>query len=242
MNELTSRQEQLLLSIIREFIKTAEAVGSISLQNKYSLDLSPATIRNEMAVLVELGFLFQKHNSGGRIPTTKGWRFFIETLTEEELNKIDELTKEKIKDELYGLKPNSKDLIRKAIFELSKLTLNPAIAIIDNEFYYAGLSEMINIPEFKEHENLRKILILMEDYYSLSEILNKNTSDEEINIIIGEEAHNSMFKDYAVIFSEIRVLKLKKGYIAVIGPNRMDYLQIIPSVKYITDTIRYLLS
>jgi heat-inducible transcriptional repressor len=240
--ELTDRQQKLLLSIIKEFIKTAEAVGSISLQNKYSLDLSPATIRNEMSILVEGGFLFQKHNSGGRIPTTKGWRFFIESLEESELNKIDDFTKQKIHEELYGLRPNSKELIRKAIFELSRLTLNPAVAIIENEFYYAGLSEMINIPEFREHENLRRILKLMEDYYSLSEILNKGTSDEDVNIIIGEEAENSIFKEYAVIFSEIRVQKIQKGYIAVIGPNRMDYLQIIPSVKYITDTIRYLLS
>lgn len=240
--ELTERQQKLLLSIIKEFIKTAEAVGSISLQSKYNLDLSPATIRNEMSVLVENGFLFQKHNSGGRIPTTKGWRFFIESLGEDELNQIDEITKEKIKEELYGLRPNSKELIRKAIFELSRLSLNPAVAIIENEFYYAGLSEMINIPEFQEHDNLRRILRLMEDYYSLSEILNKGTSDDDINIIIGEEAENSLFKDYAVIFSEIRVMKSQRGYIAVIGPNRMDYLQIIPSVKYITDTIRYLLS
>lgn len=240
--ELTERQQKLLLSIIKEFIKTAEAVGSISLQSKYNLDLSPATIRNEMSVLVENGFLFQKHNSGGRIPTTKGWRFFIESLGEDELNQIDEITKEKIKEELYGLRPNSKELIRKAIFELFRLSLNPAVAIIENEFYYAGLSEMINIPEFQEHDNLRRILRLMEDYYSLSEILNKGTSDDDINIIIGEEAENSLFKDYAVIFSEIRVMKSQRGYIAVIGPNRMDYLQIIPSVKYITDTIRYLLS
>lgn len=240
--DLTERQQQLLLSIIKEFIKTAEAVGSISLQSKYKLDLSPATIRNEMSVLVENGYLFQKHNSGGRIPTTKGWRFFIESLAEEEFNKIDEVTKTKINDELYGLRPNSKDLIRKAIFELSRLSLNPSIAIIENEFYYAGLSEMVNIPEFQEHDNLRRILKLMEDYYALSEILNKGSRDEDINIIIGEEANNFMFKDYAVIFSEIRVMKSQKGYIAVIGPNRMDYLQIIPSVKYITDTIRYLLS
>ncbi|CAG1022055.1 Heat-inducible transcription repressor HrcA [Patescibacteria group bacterium] len=242
MSELTQRQQDLLLSIIREFTKTAEAVGSISLQSKYKLDLSPATIRNEMAALVNLGYLFQKHNSGGRIPTTKGWRFFIESLSTEELNQIDEVTKEKIKEELYGLRPNTKNLIRKAMFELSRLSLNPSVAIIENELYYAGLSEMVNIPEFKEYDNLRRILKLMEDYFTLSEILNKGTSDDEINIIIGEEAENSLFTDYAVIFSEIRVMNSQRGYIAVIGPNRMDYLNIIPAVKYITDTIRYLLS
>lgn len=240
--DLSLRQKKLLLSIIKEFITTAEAVGSISLQHKYDLDVSPATIRNEMSFLVEQGFLFQKHNSGGRIPTTKGWKFFIESLSEGELNNIDQLTKDKISQELYGLRPNTKELLRKAVFELSRLSLNPALAIIENDFYYAGLSEIVNIPEFKEVDNMRKILKIMEDYYSLSEILNKNSSDDDINIIMGEEAENSLLEGYCVIFSEIRVLKSTKGYVAVVGPNRMNYMQIIPSVKYITDTIRYLLT
>jgi transcriptional regulator of heat shock response len=236
--DITQRQRQLLLSIISEFINTAEAVGSISLQNKYNFKVSPATIRNEMAELVLMGYLFQKHNSGGRIPTTKGWRFFVETLDTKELKDLDVATKQTIKEDLIKTGSHNDDLIRHSIKYLSQISGNAAIALIDREIYYAGLSEIVNIPEFKESGNLRKILTLLEDYYSLSEILNKGEPDEDINILIGEEAEINEFKDYAVIFSELRVAPNQKGYIAVIGPNRMRYNIIIPAMRYISETIK----
>jgi len=239
--DITERQRQLLLSIIKEFINTAEAVGSISLQNKYNLKVSPATIRNEMADLVLMGYLFQKHNSSGRIPTTKGWRYFIEELNQKSLKEIDTATKTKIKTELSKIKFSKEDLIRQAIHFLSMLSENAAIALIGKDIFYAGLSSIVNIPEFRETDNLQRILNLLEDYYKLSEILNRGNKDEDINILIGEETEMSEFRDYAVIFAEIKVLGDQKGYIAVIGPNRMKYDQIIPSIKYISDTIRNLL-
>ncbi len=236
--DLTSRQKQLLLSIISEFTNTAEAVGSISLQSKYSFKVSPATIRNEMAELVLRGYLFQKHNSGGRIPTTKGWRYFVETLDVTGLSDIDEGTKLLIKEDLIKIKTDEEHLVREAIKYLSKISGNAAIALIDKKIYYAGLSEIVNIPEFRENDNLKNILTILEDYYALSEILNHGTHDEEINILIGDEAEVDEFKDYAVVFSELRLFPNQRGYIAVIGPNRMRYNVIIPAVKYIADTIK----
>ncbi len=236
--DLTSRQQKLLLTIIKEFTDSAEAVGSISLQSKYHFDLSPATIRNEMAVLVLHRYLFQKHNSGGRIPTIKGWRYFINTLKNSDL---DDDVKKNILATLRKSKPNYNDIIRQAISQLTKISGNPTVAIINDEIFYAGLSEIILIPEFQEQESLRNILKLMEDYVRLSEIMNKGNADEEINILIGEEADSGDFEDYAVIFSEIRLDGTKQGYIAVLGPNRMNYAKIIPAVKYISDSIRNLL-
>jgi len=99
---------------------------------------------------------------------------------------------------------------------------------------------MVNIPEFRESGKLAKALQILEDYYTLSEIVNKEKSEDEIKILIGEETKISEFEDYAVVFSEIRTHEGKKGYIAVIGPNRMAYNQNIPTIKYLTDTLRRL--
>ena len=239
-DSISPRQQKLLLSIISEFINTAEAVGSISLQNKYRFKVSPATIRNEMAELVLQGYLFQKHSSGGRIPTTKGWRFFIESLGEKEWEDIDVITKEQIKSELNKIKFNKRNLIRQSLQYLSKLSGNAAIALVDDEIYYSGLSEMIKIPEFQEAENLENILKTLEDYYTLSEIFNIRSVDDDVQILVGDEIGKDELKDYAVIFSEIRIHGSQSGYIAVIGPNRMKYNQVVPAVRYIADTIRYL--
>ena len=77
---LTDRDKKIFASVIREYILTAEPVSSRKVAKKYNLDLSPATIRNVMADLEEMGFFFQPHASSGRVPTDKGFRFYVDTL------------------------------------------------------------------------------------------------------------------------------------------------------------------
>lgn len=77
MIELTERQKTLLLLIIRDHIETAQPIGSKRLVENYRLDYSPATIRNEMSALTEMGYLRQPHTSAGRVPTEEGYRYFV---------------------------------------------------------------------------------------------------------------------------------------------------------------------
>ncbi|MGI6329090.1 MAG: heat-inducible transcriptional repressor HrcA [Dethiobacteria bacterium] len=79
---LNERKKQILHAIITEYIKTAEPVGSRTLARRYKVGLSPATIRNEMADLEESGFLIQPHTSAGRIPSQKGYRYYVDDLME----------------------------------------------------------------------------------------------------------------------------------------------------------------
>lgn len=77
MQELTDRQKKLLVLIVRDYIDTAQPVGSLRLVEQYSLDISSATIRNEMAALTEMGLLRQPHTSAGRVPSEDGYRYFV---------------------------------------------------------------------------------------------------------------------------------------------------------------------
>src|SRR5258706_6985294 len=77
MHELSDRQKTLLLLIIRDYIDTAQPVGSKRLVEHYHLELSTATIRNEMGVLTEMGYLRQPHTSAGRAPSEEGYRYFV---------------------------------------------------------------------------------------------------------------------------------------------------------------------
>ncbi len=83
MVELSERQKNLLLIIIREYIDSAQPVGSKRLVEHYRIDLSSATIRNEMAALTELGYLRQPHTSAGRVPTEEGYRFFVSQMMDQ---------------------------------------------------------------------------------------------------------------------------------------------------------------
>jgi heat-inducible transcriptional repressor len=77
MFDLTERQHLILALVVRDYTETAQPVGSARLVEHYKLDLSTATIRNEMAVLTEKGYLRQPHTSAGRVPTEEGYRYFV---------------------------------------------------------------------------------------------------------------------------------------------------------------------
>ncbi len=80
MIELSDRQRLILALVIRDYIETAQPVGSVSLVERFRLDFSSATVRNEMLALTEMGYLRQPHTSAGRIPTEEGYRYFVRQL------------------------------------------------------------------------------------------------------------------------------------------------------------------
>lgn len=80
--ELSARQQKILKLIVQDYVRTGRAVGSKSLIDRYKLDVSPATVRNDMGVLEELAYLQHPHTSAGRIPTDSGYRYYVENLLE----------------------------------------------------------------------------------------------------------------------------------------------------------------
>src|SRR3990172_8925534 len=93
MSEFNSRSREILSSVISACIYLRQPIGSRTLKKYYSLEISPATIRNIMADLEEMGFLTQLHTSSGRVPTEKGYRFYVDTLLKNEKATIDEETR-----------------------------------------------------------------------------------------------------------------------------------------------------
>ncbi len=83
MNELSERQKLILSLIVHEYTRTAQPVGSKTMKAQFNLNMSSATIRNEMAALTEMGYLRQPYTSAGRVPTEEGYRFFVSNLTQQ---------------------------------------------------------------------------------------------------------------------------------------------------------------
>ena len=77
---LDDRKKKILASVVEDYITSAEPVGSKTIADKYNLEYSSATIRNEMKLLEEAGFLEQPHVSSGRIPSSKGYRYYVDNL------------------------------------------------------------------------------------------------------------------------------------------------------------------
>src|SRR3989338_2756023 len=103
--ELDARKKRILEAIVRDYLHTAEAVGSRTIWRDYMPELSPATIRNEMADLEAMGLIIQPHTSAGRIPTDLGYRYYVDHLMKTRLLTIKE--EEVIND---GLKSVRRDV------------------------------------------------------------------------------------------------------------------------------------
>jgi len=106
--ELTDRQKEILTMLVREYILQAEPVSSELLKKRIGLDISPATIRNDLKELMDSGYINQPHTSAGRVPTQKAYRYFITvTFTPERVQLPDFISREinearqKIKEELH---------------------------------------------------------------------------------------------------------------------------------------------
>lgn len=91
MNELSERQVKILNVIIRTYMETGEPVGSRTISKASDLNLSSATIRNEMSDLEEMGYIIQPHTSAGRIPSDKGYRFYVDHLMQEKDKEVSEM-------------------------------------------------------------------------------------------------------------------------------------------------------
>jgi heat-inducible transcriptional repressor len=126
MNEMTPRRQAVLGLVIRSYIERGLPVGSKSFVMSYGLDISPATIRNEMAALEELGFLTHPHTSAGRIPTEMGYRYFVEYLLgETELPQPEQLM---IRHQFHQARLELDQWVRLAVAVLAHTTHKPALA------------------------------------------------------------------------------------------------------------------
>lgn len=123
--ELAARQRELLRAVIREYIATAEPVASAALVRRYALDVSSATVRNELAVLEDLGLLTHPHTSAGRVPTDLGYRFFIENLMPRTGLQPDEQVT--VSHQFQQALSNTAEWMRLATSTLARLTAEAAI-------------------------------------------------------------------------------------------------------------------
>lgn len=238
---LTARQKALLNAIISEFIDTAQAVGSIDLPDKYELDVSPATIRNEMARLMQMGYLDKPHASSGRIPTTMAFRLFLDDLMNEVVQ-VEYKKQVALEEEMFQKRYNLDQLVLTAVRTLNEITDNTAIALIDDKIYHVGLKQLLKDPEFQDLNKLRRVLSIVEDYAELANIFSRNTNTGQVQILIGDELGYEDLTDCAFVFSKIPTYSGRTGYLAIIGPNRLDYRKTIPALKYISDKIQSMLN
>lgn len=231
---MTPRQKEVLAAIIKEFMGSAEAVGSKVIFQKYDLGVSPATIRNEMADLVRQGYIKMSHSSSGRIPTSLGIRYFVdEVMDDEDLSYMEEI---EMNRRIFEARFAKERLVKQAVDVVAEVTRCLSVALIEDTVFYAGVSDLMRYPEFQEVEYLRNLLTILENYKIMSNLFGRarGYSGDRVKVLIGEETGVSSLDQCGVVFNEFKAHGGDKGVFAVIGPARMNYSKVVPAVDFIT--------
>ncbi len=178
--ELDERKKQILLAIIKTYLETGEPVGSRTISKLTDLNLSSATIRNEMADLVELGYIIQPHTSAGRIPSDKGYRFYVDQLMADKEREVDEMKEiliekadrmeQMLKQVARSLSVNTNyaamisapqyHMNKLKFIQLSRMEQNRIVAVIVVEGNMIK-NQIINISEPIDDETLLKLNMLL---------------------------------------------------------------------------------
>jgi heat-inducible transcriptional repressor len=235
---LTSRQTQILKTIVDEYITTAEPVGSEAMDKKYNLGVSPATIRNEMVTLTKAGYLKQPHASAGRIPTPVAMKFYINQLMEEkQMSLVDEV---KAKEEVWDSRDDIDELMDEATHALASRTKSLSVAALKdkkNRFWQAGQSYLFQNPEFAEVAACQSLFSIFDEFDKMDRLFfGMAGSSSPLEVLFGEEIGWPELAPAGIIATHFNI-KGKPGALGVIGPARSNYGTVIPILRYFGNLI-----
>lgn len=228
-----TRRKAVLSAAINRYIHEAEPVASEEIASEF--DLSSATIRNIFSDLEEGGFLTHPYTSGGRVPTQKGYRYYVDFLIQQ-MELLDEEKKDILREyrrEICRLE----ETLEKTTEIISAITHYAGIVSFlewQDKFLYRGLSRILEQPEFRDSDKIRILIKAIEDKQRLLGIINRDAGDEKVRVYIGSELECPEMENCSLVISSYRRKNRPSGRLAVLGPVRMEYSKIIPAVEYIS--------
>lgn len=234
---MTDRQAKLLATIIEQYAEVAAPVGSVLLAKLFNV--SSATIRNEMAELERMGYIKQPHTSAGRVPTDKGYRFYVNRIGEgsaQPAKLADRNTQAIATRVAHSGEPAQ--AIKSAVDSLVQLTHNLGLATIGNQLYVSGYSNLFGQPEFLDPLHSREVASLLDN---LEPWLREAEPNEALNVYIGSENPIGRSAGVSLIISRYRSPYSDHSYIGVLGPTRQSYRSVMGLVEQTGRTLEEVL-
>ena len=334
--ELDERKQKILQAIIRNYLETGEPVGSRTISKYSDLNLSSATIRNEMSDLEEMGYIVQPHTSAGRIPSDKGYRLYVDRILEEKNHEVQELKdlmiertdkmEQVLKQVVKVLAANTNyatmvsaptyhrnklkfiqlskvnatqiltvimiegNIVRNKVIDVTEeldqetvlklnILLNSVLnglsieeinlAMIQNlkeqagihselvgsvidavaevihseeevEIYTSGATNIFRYPELSDNGKASELISTFEEKQQLSDLVNQtleNSDNKGIQVYIGQETPIQSMKDCSVVTATYELGEGMQGTIGIIGPKRMDYENVLKTLKTLTEQL-----
>jgi heat-inducible transcriptional repressor len=236
----TERQNRVLAATVSAYINNGEPVSSQELAEYFSL--SPATLRHILAELEDNGYLFHPHTSSGRVPTDRGYRYYVDFLMSE--HGLSAQQKSLILDGYRSPVSSLEDVLEKTtdiIADVTHYTAMVSFSEWDDRIFYKGLSNIFQHPEFRDLEKLAVLVKFLEEKNQLLELLNQQLS-QPFKVYIGTELDYPNINDVcSIVVSPYRSGKKHHGRIAVLGPRRMSYDSTVSTLEFISGTLNSVL-
>src|SRR6185503_9797043 len=214
--------------IIKEYVETAKPISSGQLVKRDDFDLSPATLRNDMAALDSAGYLTQPHTSAGRIPTEQAWRWYIKKwLPAGAVSKRDQVQLDTVVNKYSHHQDELMRNLAKTMAELIAETV--IISTAKNNIYYTGLSNLFSQPEFEQLDSIQRLSHVIDHLDDMMHNAFDHLGDD-VEVMVGRD--NPFSQDYGVIVTRYVLPKQPGGVISILGPIRQDYSEHVAIMRY----------
>lgn len=227
--ELSDRKEKILDAIIRSYLETGEPVGSRTISKNTDLNLSSATIRNEMSDLEEMGYIIQPHTSAGRIPTDKGYRFYVDNMLKEKMSELNEREKKVTEKE---------DLLIEKVDKVETLLQNMAKVLANNTNY----ATMVSAPKSQGNKiKFVQLSVLDKDQLLCTVVSDKNHVVNKIIKIKQETSQEMIVRLNVALNTALAGLSLEEinlGVISALTSQAGEFESLVNEIlKAITEAI-----
>ncbi len=219
---MTERQKLILSAIVEQYAEVASPVGSNLLAKAFGV--SSATVRADMAELEHMGYILQPHTSAGRVPTDKGYRFYVNQIAEPETRQLSKSRGERALTARVAGGGLPERVIRNAVDTLVELTHNLGLATIGDQLYMSGLSNLFGQPEFMHPGQVQEVARLLDN---LEPWLYEAAPNEPLSVYIGRENPIGGGAGCSLIISRFQSPFSDRSYIGVLGPTRQSYREVM---------------
>ncbi|MDR3053543.1 MAG: hypothetical protein LBU48_06760 [Coriobacteriales bacterium] len=231
---LSDRRQKVLHALVDEYVASAVPVGSATLTQRYTLGISPATVRNELMALEENGYVVSPHVSAGRIPTGAGYRIYVNTL----------LLCPEVQRSLWGGIPASHpaqdghsrtepvlslDALSQQLSDSTDCLAVVWAPRVSATLYRKGMPRVLAQPEFHDASLAIPLMQLLESSTALVRLLESTFDSSGLRIMIGGESRDTQETNFSMVAACYGRMR-RDGVVALFGPTRMDYRKAIRAV------------
>lgn len=215
---MNPRQAQILRLIVDEYIRSAEPVSSKQLCERYHLPLSSATVRNDMAVLEELGLIIQPHTSAGRIPTEKAYRLYIQQTQEQKTKKRVQIN---ITVRRAPRAPTPEERLAQVGQAVAQASGEAVMLATSRPWSTTlGLANLLRKPEFRSESAILLLAESLERFDAAFKDMLQSATDD-VTVLLGDD--NPLGNDLASVVVKSELGNGIEGVLGIVGPLRMDY-------------------